>query len=245
MKDLIYKVALCDDESFFLHKHAEIFRLCLLKLEITYELRIYQSINQLMDFIHKNTDFFHIIALDILMDEKNGIEAAKRIREMNSLVSLLFITSTKDYSYEGYSVEPIHYILKPLSEKVLTPIIKKDHEKRFAPHHIIIPSKEQNHILCIDDILYLEALNRVITVKTEKNTYQYTGSFSMVTSKLPKEQFIQCHKSFFVNIKKVKGINKNKLSGKIYLSSEQIPVGRAYFSTVYSQLTSYYIDSQK
>lgn len=107
----MYHIALCDDESELiseLKSHLQ----CYAdehKIEFTYH--IFNDGTELL--ANYNPDF-DLIFLDIKMSIMNGIETAKRIRKIDSNVGLIFLTSLTQYVWQGYEVNAVNYLLKPL-----------------------------------------------------------------------------------------------------------------------------------
>ena len=70
-------------------------------------------------------NIFNLLLLDILMPELNGIELAREIRKYNEDAAMIFLTNSKDHALEAYGVSAVQYILKPVKESVLFPVLDK------------------------------------------------------------------------------------------------------------------------
>ena len=107
-------IAICDDEEFFRNWIKEMLLQYMQEKGVIYEIATFQSGKELLDLgIELNQ--YQVIFLDINMDYINGLTTAKKIREQNKEVFIVFITAFVDYSMEGYKVDAIRYLLKSSS----------------------------------------------------------------------------------------------------------------------------------
>ena len=119
-----YKIAICDDMeqdtqyiASTVHKWAK-------KEDVTVDVYIFSSAESFLFHYADNKDF-DILLLDIEMQTMNGVELAKRIRQENDAVQIIFITGYTDYIAEGYEVSALNYLMKPLSENKLFEVLNR------------------------------------------------------------------------------------------------------------------------
>jgi len=223
----LYRIAICDDEPVFLSAHKKITEEILTEADIPHQITAFSSAAALRDALTEHPDAFDILLLDILLESENGIELARLLREGGSDVSILFITSSPDFSLEGYSVYPVHYLLKPLQKERLAEALFKDYKRSRAPKSVVFPIKGGSSGVALDSILYIEILNREVTVHTIDRQFVINCPTLMNAGKLvPDDAFLQCHKSFLVNTRNIKDITKSAVS---LTTGESIPVGRAFY----------------
>lgn len=103
-------IAICDDEELFLQREQDIISKYMNENGYQYNIDQYLSGKEFLE--SNQTDKYDIIFLDVAMAELDGMETAKRIRESNNTVYLVFATAYIVYSTEGYKVGAIRYILK-------------------------------------------------------------------------------------------------------------------------------------
>ena len=86
---------------------------------------------------------FDILFVDIQMSGMNGIEMAKKIRDKDKNIVIIFTTGLTDYIEEGYEVEAMHYLIKPVSETKLNACLDRAAEIRKTEKYILIHTQEQ------------------------------------------------------------------------------------------------------
>lgn len=160
-----------------------------------------------------NSDIkFDLIFLDIQMDGIDGIETAKRIREKNMNIPIIYITSYSDYSMRAHKVHAFDFIEKPFDyfhiEAVLKDFLRLSTAKTVNFVQFITDDGEitQN----ADNILYFAYCEqrKIIMYTPEKPVY-LRGSISDINTSIDSMQFYMTHRNFIVNLKYVKTIVKN------------------------------------
>lgn len=139
----MYRVAICDDESIFLESLKLTVSEILIDLGVDHLIASYSNINLLQQKLDDAPDSFDILLLNILLGDDDGVAFAKRLRAMGSDVSILFITSTRDYSLDGYSVYPIHYLLKPPPKELLAEVFRRDLVRATSQNPSYFPPKRE------------------------------------------------------------------------------------------------------
>ena len=170
---------------------------------------------------------FDIILMDIEMPLMNGMEAAEKIRNIDSEVTIIFITNMAQYAIRGYKVNALDYILKPISYIPFSETIKKavriyDKDKGGF---IVISHKGGTEKIMTDNIYYIESQGHRLTFHTSKGTYE-TTTYSMkeIEQILSSYSFKRCNSGCLVNLKYVTGYNGNEL--KIMDTSVSISRGK-------------------
>ncbi len=179
----------------------------------------------------------NLIFLDIQMPNVNGIEFARIIDDKTRII---FTTAFKEYALEGYRVNAIDYLMKPISYvNFLTAakralkwfeIIQKGEDKKTnLPDNtdaIFIKSDYKIVRVLFDDILYIEGLRNYIKIYTNRKRTSIITLMTMkeIEDSLPDERFIRVHKSYIVAINKIDSIYKNRL----LIAEKEIPIGITY-----------------
>lgn len=224
-EDFMYQIAICEDEKLFaesLEKNCQ--RLCN-KLNIHTEITVCQRSVHFLNLFLTKPQHFDLLLLDIVMDEVNGIELAKKIRAQNKKVTIIFVTSHTDFALQGYEVQAFHYLLKPVQYDLLEKLIYDDYQYRFQKESIVLASHLGTIRLQISDVVALETVNRKVAVYLLDQTLFYAGKLGDLVVKFPPELFIRCHQSFVVNIKNVRELNRTRI---ITVNKKLIPVSRSY-----------------
>ena len=150
----------------------------------------------------KDNPFFDILFLDIEMPHMNGIEAAKKIREISKWGQIVYITNYADYAQVAYEVHPFSFITKPFETKDSELIIgesiqylnKKSPSKKFT-----IFTDSGAKTIPLDKIYYFETYERKIRVVSEIGNYVFKGTLTDLEEKLGAAVFGCPHQSFLIN----------------------------------------------
>lgn len=222
----MYRVALCEDEKILLDEHEQTCHDILSKLNIEHEIVTFtDSVILLKEF----SGDYDLMILDILMDDLNGMDLARRIRKKDKHVSIIFITSSKAYALQGYDVNALHYLIKPLNRTVLEKLIASDYNNRIKNDFFIFESGAGKYRADIKDIIFLETVGRQVTITLNKGMIYYAGKLSDLLTMLPSDRIIRCHQSFAVNL-----LNVRELTRFFALSTigVEVPVSRTYLNDV-------------
>lgn len=171
-----------------------------------------------------------VIFLDINMPHINGTQLAKLI---NPKTKLIFTTAYSEYAVESYELNAFDYLLKPISldrfNTSVAKLLKEDFNKNSHKIELneadtmLIKSGSSMHRTKIDDILFLEKDGNYMTYHTKDNKILARESISEALEKLP-QHFIQCHKSYIINTKQVKLIEKHECQ----LAQHRVPVSQGF-----------------
>lgn len=222
------KIAVCDDEQ---DQTKYLTRLCREWAEkegITVEILPFPSAESYLFYNceDKSTD---ILLLDIEMPGMSGMELAQKLRYDKDNVQIVFITGYSDFIAEGYDVSALHYLIKPINEKkfyqVLSQAVALISKKKTS---ILFSSEGTVLRLFEEDIYYFEASGHGTIAYTSKGHMSVSESISCIANKLS-GAFIQCHRSYIVNLSKISYISKTivNLDDNI-----QIPLARGKYSFV-------------
>lgn len=181
-----------------------------------------------------------LIFLDINMPQLNGLEFARIIPPTTRVV---FTTAYDNYAVEGFKVNAVDYLLKPVSyEEFKSAAIRA---LREAPAHkpeepvtlrdfIIVKSEYKLVQIAVDDIIYVEGLKDYVKICTKDSSIMTLMNIKNLEQSLPPELFMRVHRSFIVNKTKIKVIERNRIVfGNVY-----IPI-----SETYKQAFSEYVNS--
>lgn len=223
-----YRLAVCDDDPVLLSELSGMCASILEQKKMEYEITQFSSAAQLGDVLKIKADAFDILLLDIQMKGKTGMQLAKTLRENGNRVSIIFVTGSEDYLLEGYSVQPVNYLLKPVSEDALKKALETDLQLSRKANYIFLKMGGKSVSLLADKIMYIESFNHSVTVFFPDGSVSYPLSLAAVQGELSSDpRFYRCHKSFIVNMDYVREISR---SGVLIGNGVQIPVGRSFLS---------------
>ena len=179
-----------------------------------------------------------LILLDIEMDRLNGMELAKHLRSNGDMLPIVFITGYSDYIAEGYDVEALHYLLKPVAKEKLFAVLDKYVEKRSvkADELIIETTNGATHISA-DRITYIEAFGRKTAVHlSDDRIIDCMVSISRFFA-MRLNGFVSPHRSYIVNLRFMRSIGKTEIAldnGTI------IPLSRRLYKDVNEKFIQFY-----
>lgn len=228
------RIALVDDtpsDKKLLYKH-----LCRYAAENELEFDITEFSSGL-EFLEKYGGGFDIIFMDIDMPHLNGIEAAKRLRQADPMVVLVFVTNMEQYAICGYEVNAIDYLLKPVSW--LTFRNKLEKAVRAVPSHaedsLILPCEDGFVKVPVSGIQYLEKEKNYILYHTAQGEFRDRGSMTEMTARLGPSHFSRCTSGCLVNLKYVTRVGKDS----IWLGETCLPLARSQRKSFTSEFLSY------
>lgn len=174
-----------------------------------------------------------LVFLDIQMPELSGLELSRLVSDQ---VKIVFTTAFEQYAIEGFRVDALDYLLKPFNyPEFLKAATKALHWKETSKPEANSPKIQDSIFVKSDyklvqiqlqDILYIEGVKDYIRVQTESNENGILTLINMKTIEehLPADTFIRVHRSYIVNINKIKTIERNRIVfGKLY-----IPISDSY-----------------
>ncbi len=171
-----------------------------------------------------------LVFLDIQMPKISGIDFLKNLQDPPPVI---FTTAFPEYAIEGYELNILDYLLKPISfERFFKAVIKaqaylnsKSKQGVIATEpYFFIKSNLKIEKIFIDDILYIEALSNYIILHTKNKKHVVYMSFKGIESQLPKHLFLKIHKSFIVAVSAIQTIDNNEL----ILADHILPISKSY-----------------
>lgn len=183
-----------------------------------------------------------LIFLDINMPEISGLDFAKSI---NQDIKIIFTTAYREYAVDGFNLQAVDYLLKPISfERLLQGVHKYLGEKSPVKAKVqtaIIPEKSPFIFVRSDrkmvkinfeDIRYIESLADYIKIQLNDHTVVTRETISTIESKLPQQEFVRVHRSFIVSIDKITSYTNEFIE----IASKAIPISRSYKTNVLAVL---------
>lgn len=221
------KVAICDDNQIILEQMEKIISNYGQKNNINIVIHSYTEGKQVV----KNKNLYDLLFLDIEIKEENGILIAQEIRKKNKSITIIFVTSYLKYMRLSFSVHPFSYVVKPISEKKITDIMNEyiEYTKSIynMKHEVIFSINRKQTLFLVDDIVYLEYMNRSIIIHLRDGSNQIAEKMKISDAfeQMKSFGFGRPHKSFIVNYKYIDYIYKFD----IYLLKEgNIPLSQKY-----------------
>lgn len=137
---------------------------------------------------------------------------------------------------DGYSVQPIHFLLKPVSRESLAAALRTDWRLNHKPKTAVLRIGSKTVSLAMADIRYIESYNHNIIVHQTEGDRTYFLSLTDFEKQMPRNQFCRCHNSYLVNMAYVEEIGRMELSLR---GGGRLPVGRTYYKALQSAFIRY------
>ncbi|MGL5718249.1 MAG: LytR/AlgR family response regulator transcription factor [Paraclostridium sp.] len=180
-------------------------------------------------------DKVDILFLDIQMDKLTGMDTARKIREFDTKVEIVFTTAILDYIHEGYEVRAYRYLIKPLEYNCILKHTKACiHDLIDRKCTIAIKDRLETAIIQIDEILYIEVLRKEITIYTKDNRCSFKTSLKSIEDTLLKKSFFRCHRSYLINLKKVTWLREKE--NLVIIDNYEVPLSRYKLKTLKNKL---------
>ena len=226
------RIAVCDDEERFrqdIRKHID---------------ALYGSLDVVVDSFSGGKqliDAFQIrpydmVFLDIEMPEMDGITLAKKLRSISENIYIVFLTGHVEYALEGYEVNALRYLTKPVNEEKLKEVLRYVSDKMTEKRHILVKTDGEENLVDVGDILYLEAQNQYIMIYTTDKNYLVRYNLSDYEKELKGDGFFKTHRSYLVSLGKIKKLAKNEV---ILDNDISVPVSRSSMQALKDALYAY------
>ena len=231
---MTYEIAICDDEE---KQRVYIKSLVERWLRQTFhhvKIQEYASSEQFL--FEQAYDRTQILFLDIEMEKMDGIALAREIRKHNRQMQIIFVTGDMEYIQEGYDVEALHYLLKPVSQEKIDSVLERAVERlKTADAVFLVECGGEVLRLPLKEIRFIES-NRNYNIIHADNDYEMRGTLSELEEKLD-EAFVRVGRSYLVNLNYVRRIGKTEL---ILNTGENLPVPRGSYKKLNEAFIKYF-----
>lgn len=184
-------------------------------------------LNDGIDLVDDYRGQYDIILLDIQMKHMDGMAAAEKIRIVDSDVIIIFITSTVSYAVQGYAVDALGYVLKPVPYTAFAKLMEKALNRVKAKQkHVYIKVSVDDRQLKLDcsTILFMESQRNNVIIHSTDGDYVTAGPLKRLEEVLQDQGFSKCHNAYIVNLSFVEGVQKEEV---LLTNGTHLPVSRA------------------
>lgn len=218
------KIAICDDDAVFTSKLETLVLNECKNLKVRDEIDVFFDGKSLLKSILLG-EHYSIIFIDIEMKEMDGINAARKIRQTDRTVLLIYISGYDNYLKELFEVEPFRFLSKPIQTQLFSKYFKDAYSRILETSNTFFQYKFNKEIckIMLGDIVYFESKNRIINIFLSNGTQTYFyGKLNTIEKDLSKSNyyFLRIHQSFLVNYDYI--IKLNFYNATINLSGKQI-----------------------
>lgn len=210
------------------------------KAGVEFEIRTFENAIRFLDQYQPD---YELIFMDIDMPYVNGIEAVKKLRDVDENVVVIFVTALAQYAVQGYGVGALDFMLKPINYSIFElkmaramNAINKNKGKQ-----IVIRSENRIKVIDVKSIIYIEMYNHYLHfhLQGDENQYKMRGTLQSAKDLLGDLFFEECNKGILVNLAKVSGIEGFRLS---LTNGEELSISRAKKTVFLQRLAEYHGD---
>lgn len=172
------------------------------------------------DLVEDYKKHFDIIFMDVQMEKMDGMTAAKHIRQMDSEVIIIFVTNMAEFAIEGYKVDALSYVVKPIVYLDFVQQLNRAINKVTFTKKTFLMVAVQGDMMRLDTskIAYIESLEHKVLIHMDDEELLINGSLKKLEKQLENKWFARCNSGFLVNLKYVEAVDKNEINlGQISL----------------------------
>ncbi len=256
---MIYRIAVCDDDEEQLFYLSRLLREWGERRQRLLKIEAYRSAESFLFSYEENP--CDLLLLDIEMGGQSGMELAKRLRAQKDRLPIIFVTGYSEYMSEGYDVEALHYLLKPLKKEKLFAVLERCTAAGRRREEILVSGEDGVTHVAAEEILYMEACGRKTLIRLadgselssscgiqtwaerfdadapEKERTPAGGGTESGAGADCREVFVQCHRSYLVSLRHAKEIRKTEILLEQGIS---VPVSRRMYEKVSRAFIRYY-----
>ena len=232
------RIAICEDESIqaqLLKKYLEEWAV---GRKFSINIECYENASSFL-FQWEDRPSADILILDIEMPgTMNGMELAKTLRSQQDNVQIIFATGVTDFVFEGYSVDAVSYIIKPVKKEKLFACLDKAYERCTREgRYIIVEEPGVARKVSLKDICYIESVGHDTSICTLNGSFRCKKSMGDMEEELKEESFIKIHRSYLVNVERIQSITKRE---GVVDGGQVIPIARGKWESVNMACLKFY-----
>lgn len=229
-----YRIAICDDEQLDIKYIKELLHIWQEETNISLQIETFTSAENFL-FHYAEDKLYDIILLDIELGGMDGVTMAKKIRKENKTVQIIFISGYSDYIAEGYEVEALHYLLKPVNKEKLFSVLQRTQEKiKQNDRNLHLEIHGEMVRIPLYEIRYVDVNLNYVTIYANKE-YTLKRTLRDIEKDLD-SRFVRVGRSIIINITFVQKVTKIS----VYLFDGTIlPLPRKAYETINRAIIAY------
>ncbi|QSX07218.1 response regulator transcription factor [Sedimentibacter sp. zth1] len=231
------KIAICEDNKLQLNEIVTLCKNYFTTKKLNFSIDTFNSGESFL-FSYEDKKDYDVLILDIQMKSLTGIDLAKKLRGLGDNICIIFTTAISDYVFEGYGVQAVDYIIKPINndklfkalDRALEHINKKD-------IYIIIESQGETKKIKEKNIYFIESIGRNTIINLNTSSFETNMGISHIETILNSKTFYKCHRSYLVNIYHINTIHKTELTLD---NGKTTPIARGKWQELNKLFIQYY-----
>ncbi len=201
------------------------------------------------DFIKRITKsmYFDLVFLDINLGDCSGIDIGRYLRETlyDNRIHIIYISGLKEKAIDLIKTRPFNFLIKPLKEREILINLKNSMDVSQKEEVFFEFQAERTfYKICLKEVLYFASNAKKIRVVTSQGYKEFYGKLTEIEDLVLKKDFIRIHKSYLVNIYKIKGY---KTDSVFVMNGDVLPISRSFQSAVkekFNQIDHYFLKKE-
>lgn len=175
-------------------------------------------------FLEQDAGQKDLVFMDIMMEGMDGLTTARLLRRRDDRVLLVFVTSMVQYAVQGYSVDAMDFIVKPVTytgvKLCMDRAVRRLND--LSPLRLCFTNREGTHSVDASEVCYIESLEHKIVVHTTQGKIQSDMSLAAAEKMVKSMPFFRCHVSYLVNLRYVDRVSGND----VWVNGDRLAVSR-------------------
>lgn len=191
-------------------------------------------------FLEKYKPIYDLVFLDIRMDGMDGLRAAKKLRELDQDVFLIFVTNMAQMAIKGYKYDALDYFIKPVNYYDLKMRMERVRKmKKVHTPTLMVKSNGVKKVLNLKDVYYMESQGHTVIYHAERENYETTRtSISTLEEELVPHGFFRCNSCYLVNLRYCREIADKE----VLVGTDKIAISRSKYKEFMVALTNYAVN---
>ena len=228
------RIAMVEDDPADLEQLRE----CLRRYEEEHSERFsVMSFSNPTDFLNACQSDYDLVLMDIELPLFDGMEAARRLRQTDPAVTLVFITNMEQYAINGYAVDALDFVVKPINYYRFSSMLRKALRNiaRQEEKEVVVQSAGKITRLRLSQIYYVEIRDHLLIYCTSQGRLESWGKLADVEQALSDHGFARCSSSHLVNLRHVVSVAGNSVD----VAGTKLPISQRKRKTFYTCVTDY------
>lgn len=234
----MFKIAICDDEATSLKLNRALTEKILNEEGISFEIQTFEDMREMTQILSNKKVSFDVLLSDILTTDMNGIEAAEELRKLGEKLDIIFISTTAEYALDGYRVQALRYLQKPVDiEKLREALLLSFKKHSNSIESMSVTSEGKMYNISYKDVVYIESDARDVRIVLKDNRVLLVHmKISDMEKMLPEVRFYRCHRSYIINLGEVENLERYQMSMK---NKDVLPVSQQLYNETKKRYHTY------